>query len=82
MGRRLPLILRLIERRVSVWLAPSGAGPTRRWVVERSLAWASRFRRLAKDFERQPETVAGPHVVTFACLIVPHRSIQIGTFAS
>lgn len=26
--------------------------PPRRWVVERSLAWAARFRRLARDFER------------------------------
>ena len=24
----------------------------RRWVVERSFAWAARFRRLAKDYER------------------------------
>src|SRR5215216_681348 len=29
----------------------------RRWVVERSFAWAARFRRLAKDYERLPETV-------------------------
>ena len=26
----------------------------RRWVVERSFAWATRFRRLAKDYERLP----------------------------
>ena len=26
----------------------------RRWVVERSFAWAARFRRLAKDYERLP----------------------------
>jgi transposase len=26
----------------------------RRWVVERDFAWASRFRRLAKDYERLP----------------------------
>src|SRR5215216_960198 len=30
----------------------------RRWVVERSFAWASRFRRLVKDYERLPETAA------------------------
>jgi len=24
----------------------------RRWVVERSFAWAARFRRLARDYER------------------------------
>ena len=31
----------------------------RRWVVERSFAWATRFRRLARDYERLPETVGG-----------------------
>ncbi|HEX5548757.1 MAG TPA: transposase [Ktedonobacterales bacterium] len=30
----------------------------RRWVVERSFAWASRLRRLARDYERLPQTVA------------------------
>jgi len=42
----------------------------RRWVVERSFAWASRFRRLARDYERLPETVAGLHFVAFACLML------------
>jgi len=42
----------------------------KRWVVERSFAWASRFRRLAKDYERLPETVAGLHFVAFACLML------------
>ncbi len=46
----------------------------RRWVVERSFAWATRFRRLAKDYERLPETVAGLHFVAFACLML-HRAI-------
>jgi transposase len=27
----------------------------RRWVVERSLAWLMRYRRLARDYERRPE---------------------------
>jgi Transposase DDE domain len=40
----------------------------RRWVVERDFAWASRFRRLVKDYERLPETLAGLHFVAFACL--------------
>lgn len=42
----------------------------RRWVVERSFAWASRFRRLARDYERLPETVAGLHFLAFACLML------------
>jgi putative transposase len=28
----------------------------RRWVVERTLAWTSRFRRMSKDYERLPAT--------------------------
>jgi transposase len=46
----------------------------RRWVVERSFAWATRFRRLAKDYERLPETVVGLHFVAFACLML-HRAL-------
>jgi transposase len=42
----------------------------RRWVVERDFAWASRFRRLAKDYERLPTTLAGLHFVAFACLFL------------
>lgn len=42
----------------------------RRWVVERSFAWATRFRRLAKDYERLPTTVAGLHVVVFTCVML------------
>jgi len=30
----------------------------RRWVVERSFAWAARFRRLARDYERLETTVS------------------------
>jgi transposase len=39
----------------------------KRWVVERGFAWASRFRRLARDYERLPSVVAGLHFVAFAC---------------
>jgi Transposase and inactivated derivatives len=42
----------------------------RRWVVERSFAWKTRFRRLARDFERLPETVAGLRFLAFACLML------------
>lgn len=48
----------------------------RRWVVERDFAWASRFRRLVRDYERLPETVAGLHFVAFACLML-HRIVTL-----
>jgi transposase len=41
-----------------------------RWVVERSFSWKSRFRRLVRDYERLPETVAGLHYLAFACLMM------------
>ena len=48
----------------------NGAMDQQRWVIERSIAWATRVRRLAKDDERLPETVAGLHVPAFACLML------------
>lgn len=42
----------------------------RRWVVERSFAWTARFRRLVRDYERLPATLAGLHLVVFACLML------------
>jgi transposase len=44
----------------------------RRWVVERSFAWMTRFRRLARDYERLPETLAGLHLLAFTVLML-HR---------
>ena len=48
----------------------------RRWVVERSFAWASRFRRLAKDYERLPEVAAGLHFLAFVTLML-HRLVHV-----
>ena len=48
----------------------------RRWVVERDFAWAVRFRRLVKDYERLTTTVAGLHFVAFACLFL-HQAIPV-----
>ena len=42
----------------------------RRWVVERSFGWAARFRRLARDYERLTQTLAGLHYVAFVCLML------------
>ncbi len=43
-----------------------------RWVMERSFAWMTRFRRLARDYERLPETLAGLHLLAFTVLML-HR---------
>jgi transposase len=42
----------------------------RRWVVERSFAWAARFRRLARDYERLARTLAGYHWLAYAILML------------
>ncbi len=44
----------------------------RRWIVERSFAWMTRFRRLARDYERLPETLVGLHLLAFTVLML-HR---------
>jgi transposase len=42
----------------------------RRWVVERSFAWVVRCRRLARDYERLTQTVAGLYFLAFAMLLL------------
>ena len=53
----------------------------RRWVVERSFGWAARFRRLARDYERLPETLAGLHLLAFAVLMLK-RFVEIMVHSS
>lgn len=65
-------VVRLPEAKRGFVLLP------RRWVVERSFAWMTRFRRLARDYERWPETLAGLHVVAFVVLML-HRFTWIMT---
>jgi transposase len=48
----------------------------RRWVVERGFAWAARFRRLARDYERLPQVLADLHFVAFARLML-HRLLPV-----
>ena len=57
-------VVKLPEAKRGVVLLP------RRWVVERSNAWLARFRRLARDYERLPETLAGLHFLAFAILLL------------
>lgn len=47
----------------------------RRWVVERSFAWATRFRRLVKDYERYASTMAGLHMVAFDCIMLKQATL-------
>lgn len=48
----------------------------RRWVVERSFGWLARFRRLARDYERLPETLKGLHFLAFSFLLL-HQAADI-----
>jgi transposase len=48
----------------------------RRWVVERSFGWLGRFRRLARDYERLKETLAGWHWLAFLTLLLPRLALQ------
>jgi transposase len=64
----------LLPRR---WAEPAKKVPTIRSIVgrqaegvERSFAWAIKFRRLVKDYERYAQTLAGLHVVAFACIMI------------
>ena len=53
----------------------------RRWVVERSFGWKTRFRRLVRDYERLPETVAGLHFAVFAIMMLV-RLVATATLSS
>ena len=57
-------VVKLAETRQGFILLP------KRWVVERSFAWTARFRRLARDYERLPETLAGLHFLAFAVVLL------------
>ena len=42
----------------------------RRWVVERSFAWAARFRRLARDYDRLASTLAAYHWLSLVSIML------------
>lgn len=48
----------------------------RRWVVERTFGWLGRFRRLARDYERLTETLAGWHWIAFLTLLLPRLGLE------
>lgn len=57
-------VVKLAEAKKGFVLLP------RRWVVERSLGWTARCRRLARDYERLPTTLAGLTWIFFAGLLL------------
>src|SRR5919202_5520520 len=50
----------------------------RRWVIERSFAWVTRFRRLVRDYERYVSTLAGLHLIAFVCLMLKQAAFLAG----
>jgi len=50
----------------------------RRWVVERYFAWTTCFRRLVKDYERYPSTLADLLIVAFVCLVLKQTAQLTG----
>ena len=54
----------------------------KRWVVERSFAWLSRLRRLARDYERLSETLAALHFLAFAILMLKRLAPLLALSAS
>lgn len=58
------IVIKLPEAKRGFVLLP------RRWVVERSFAWAARFRRLGRDYERLAPTFAGFHWLAFIALML------------
>ncbi|WEY37672.1 IS5 family transposase [Paraburkholderia sp. SUR17] len=59
-------VIRLAETKKSFVLLP------RRWVGERSFGWLNRFRRLTRNYERLPETLARLHFVILSVLMLVH----------
>ena len=57
-------VVKLPEARRGFVLLP------RRWVVERSFAWLARLGRLARDYERLPDTLTGLHFLAFSILML------------
>src|SRR4051794_13080363 len=63
------LVVKLPEAKKGFVLLP------RRWVVERTFAWAVRFRRLVRDYERYTSTLAGFHLIAFVCLMLKKAAL-------
>jgi transposase len=49
----------------------------RRWVVERTFAWLMHFRRLSKDYEKQPLSSEAMVYIASICLMLRRLCKQI-----
>ena len=67
------IVVKLPEAKKGFVLLP------KRWIVERSFAWATRFRRLVRDYERYATTLAGWHLVAFVCLMLRRAATLLAT---
>ncbi|MBB3810259.1 transposase [Pseudochelatococcus contaminans] len=67
-GIRLEVAM-LPEARLGFVLLP------RRWVIERSFAWTTWFRRLVRDYERCAKTLADLHLVAFAYIMLKNVAV-------
>lgn len=63
------IVVKLPEAKKGFVLLP------KRWIVERSFAWTTRFRRLVRDYERYATTLAGWHLVAFVCLMLKRAAL-------
>ena len=63
-------VVKLAEAKKGFVLLP------RRWVVERTFGWIARCRRLARDYERLPQTFAGLHWIMFSGLLLARLDLQ------
>jgi transposase len=63
-------VVKLPEAKKGFMLLP------KRGVVERSFAWAVRFPRLVRDYERLPKTLVGLHFAVFALLMLVKAAAQ------
>lgn len=75
----------LSEIELVVAKRPAGASGfvviPRRWVVERTFAWTSRFRRLGRDLERLASSLLGFHWMAISVLLLQNLAPKFGAAA-
>lgn len=49
--------------------------PARRWVVERTLSWLNRFRKLLVRFEKRARSYEG--LLQLACALIVYRQVIV-----